>query len=149
MLATAIQDQYADENAHCFGCGRLNPQGFQLKSHWDGEETVCRFTPEAKYSGGYPGYLYGGLIASLIDCHGAATAAAAKARLDGGPLNRFVTASLQVDFRKPTPIDTELEIRGRVIDLAGRKAIVELWVMAEGEIRAQGRMVLVQLPDQG
>ena len=59
----AFQDQYPDDYAHCFGCGRLNPQGFHLKSYWDGEETVCRHTPDPKYTGGYPGFLYGGLIA--------------------------------------------------------------------------------------
>jgi len=62
----AIQDCYADEYAHCYGCGRLNDDGLKLKSYADGDETVCRFTPDPKYSGGYPGFLYGGMIASLM-----------------------------------------------------------------------------------
>ncbi len=148
MTETAFQDQYADDHAHCFGCGRLNPQGLHLKSYWDGDETVCRITPESKYSGGFPGFLYGGLIASLIDCHGAATAAATKAREDGGDLARFVTASIQVDYLKPTPIGTELEIRGRAMARQGRKIIVELRLLAQGETCARGRAVMVQLRDQ-
>ena len=148
MVELAFQDQYPDDYAHCFGCGRLNPHGHHLKSYWDGEETVCRFTPDPKYSGGFPGYLYGGMIASLIDCHGAGTAAAAKARAEGAPIARFVTASLQVDYLKPTPIDAELEIRGRAVEIKGRKVIVEMTVAARGEFCARGRAVMVQLRDQ-
>ena len=59
MTELAIQDQYADEFAHCYGCGRLNEDGLQIKSYLDGDETVCRFTPAHKHSGGFPGFLYG------------------------------------------------------------------------------------------
>lgn len=148
MSEHAFQDQYPDDYAHCFGCGRLNPQGFHLKSYWDGEETVCRYTPETKYTGGYPGYLYGGLIASLIDCHAAGTAAAAKAKEEGRPISRFVTASLKVDYLSPTPIDTELEIRGKVVEIKGRKVIVEVQVQAAGKVSATATVVMVQLKGQ-
>ena len=77
MSPKAFQDYYPDSLAHCYGCGRLNPDGYQIKSYWDGEESVCHYTPKPYYSGGVPGFAYGGIIASLIDCHGAATAAAA------------------------------------------------------------------------
>jgi acyl-coenzyme A thioesterase PaaI-like protein len=126
----------------------LNPQGFHLKSYWDGEETVCRHTPETKYTGGYPGYLYGGLIASLIDCHAAGTAAAAKAKEEGRPISRFVTASLKVDYLSPTPIDTELEIRAKVVEIKGRKVIVEVQVQAAGKVSATATVVMVQLKGQ-
>jgi acyl-coenzyme A thioesterase PaaI-like protein len=148
MGKPAFQDQYPDDYAHCYGCGRLNEAGLHLKSYWDGEETVCRFTPDRQYTGGYPGFLYGGMIASLIDCHGAGTAAAAKARQDGTPITRFVTASLQVEYRSPTPIDTELEIRGKVREIKGRKVIVDLTVAANGKICATGAVVMVQIKEQ-
>ena len=72
-----------------------------------------------------PGFTYGGLLASLIDCHGTATAAAAMYRAEGRamvtlPAFRFVTGSLNVDYLKPTQIDTSLEIRGRVKEIKGR-----------------------------
>ena len=70
----AFQDYYPEDVAHCYGCGRLNPQGHQIKSYWDGDETVARFTP-LPYHTAIPGYVYGGLVASLIDCHGTGTAA--------------------------------------------------------------------------
>lgn len=148
MSEQAFQDQYPDDYAHCFGCGRLNPEGHHLKSYWDGEETVCRHTPDPKYTGGFPGFLYGGMIASLLDCHGAGTAAAAKAREEGKPISRFVTASLKVDFHAPTPINTELEIRGKVKEIKGRKVTVDLTLIAAGTTCATGSAVMVQLKDQ-
>jgi acyl-coenzyme A thioesterase PaaI-like protein len=154
MTVRAFQDYYPDELAHCFGCGRLNKEGLHIKSHWDGEEIVCHYTPAPFYTGGFPGYVYGGLIASLMDCHGAATASAAKLRAEGSPLNnrpisRFVSASLKVDYLKPTPIGKVLEIRGRVKEIKGRKVTVSVTLSAEGEIRAKGEVLLVQIPESG
>jgi len=147
MNEVAFQDQYPDEFANCYGCGRLNAHGLQIKSYWDGDETVCHFTPDSKYTGGIPGFLYGGIIASLMDCHGAATASAAKARAEGQALKRFVTASLKVDFRAPTPIDTVLEIRGKVTEIKGRKVMVNLTLAAGGSLCAEGSVVMVQIPE--
>ena len=74
----AFQDYYPEDVAHCFGCGRLNEHGHHIKSYWDGDETVARFVPRPHHTA-IPEYVYGGLIASLIDCHGTGTAAAAAA----------------------------------------------------------------------
>ncbi len=148
MSESAFQDQYPDDYAHCYGCGRLNKAGHHLKSYWEGEESVCRFTPDPKYTGGFPGFIYGGMIASLIDCHGAGTASAAKAREDGKPLSRFVTASIKVDYLAPTPINTELEVRGKPVEVKGRKVIVDLTVFAAGKITATGTVVMVQIKNQ-
>lgn len=154
MTAKAFQDHYPDEFAHCFGCGRLNKEGLQIKSHWDGEESVCHYTPMPFYTGGFPGYVYGGLIASLMDCHAAATASAAKLRAEGltlndRPVSRFVSASLKVDFLKPTPTGTVLEVKGMVKEIQGRKVTVSVTLSAEGEIRAKGEALLVQIPESG
>ena len=126
-MSRAFQDHYADNFAHCYGCGRLNADGYQLKSYWDGEESVCQFEPRPCHTGGFPEFVYGGLIASLVDCHSAATAAAARNRADGHELgsrhlDRFVTAALKVDFIKPTPLRT-IHLRGRVVEMTDRKVI--------------------------
>jgi len=118
MTEKAFQDYYPEPLAHCYGCGRMNPHGHQLKSYWDGEETVAHFTPEP-YHIAVPGYVYGGLLASLIDCHGTGSAAAAAYRaagraMDTEPPFRFLTASLHVDYLRPTPLGPELELRGRI-----------------------------------
>jgi acyl-coenzyme A thioesterase PaaI-like protein len=151
MTDDAFQDHYPDELAHCYGCGRLNHHGHQLKSYWDGDETVAHFTPES-YHIAIPGYVYGGLIASLVDCHGTGTAAAAAYReaardWESDPPLRFVTASLKVDYLKPTPLGVPLEIRGRIEEVSGRKVVVAATVSAEGEVCARGRVVAVQMPE--
>jgi acyl-coenzyme A thioesterase PaaI-like protein len=55
--------------------------------------------------------------------------------------------SLRVDFLKPTPTGKVLELRGRVKERTNRKAIVSVTLSAEGEIRARGEVVLVQLKE--
>jgi len=147
----AFQDYYPDNVAQCYGCGSNNHHGHQIKTHWDGEETVTFFTPES-YHTSVPGYAYGGLIASLIDCHSTGTAAAAMYRSEGREMDslppfRFVTGSLHVDYLKPTPIEGPLEIRGRVKEIKGRKVIVESTVSANGVVTARGEVVAVQMPE--
>jgi len=147
----AFQDLYPDDVARCFGCGRLNPHGHRIRSFWDGEESVCSFTPEP-YHTAIPGFVYGGLIASLIDCHSTGTAAAAAARaegraLDSNPPFRYVTASLHVDYLRPTPLGPPLTVRGRVKEIRGRKVVVEATLSALGEVCARGEVVAVRLPD--
>lgn len=147
----AFQDHYPDNVSHCYGCGSRNTHGHQIKTVWEGDESVTRFTPEP-YHTSVPGYAYGGLIASLIDCHSTGTAAAAMYRQEGRsmdtmPAFRFVTGSLHVDFLKPTPIDEELVIRGRVKEIKGRKVVVETVVYVGDTATAKGEVVAVQMPE--
>jgi acyl-coenzyme A thioesterase PaaI-like protein len=152
MTAKAIQDYYPENYAHCYGCGPKNHEGHQIKSFPDGDEAVCHYTPDSKYSGGFPGNIYGGMIASLIDCHAAATAAYAKHKDEGlditvTPPHRFVTASLKVDFLKPTPVDEVLELRAHPTEIKGRKVLVSATLSARGEVCAKGEAVMVQIPE--
>jgi acyl-coenzyme A thioesterase PaaI-like protein len=146
----AIQDLYPDDFAHCFGCGRNNPHGHQLKSYVEGDEVVARFTPQPHHIA-VPGFVYGGLLASLIDCHAMATAAAAAERAAGrsigeGPAPRFVTAQLAVDYLKPTPLGSELVLRANVVEQSERKAVVELVVSVMATVTVHGRAVAVRMP---
>ncbi len=152
MNTKAFQDYYPDNYSHCYGCGRLNDNGMHIKSYWDGDESMCRFTPSPHQTGGFPGNVYGGLIASLIDCHCAGTAAAAKHRHDGHetgeePFPRFVTASLKVDYLKPTPAGVELEVRAKIIEIKNRKVVLTATVTAGDVLTARGEAVMVQIPD--
>ncbi|HEY5984074.1 MAG TPA: PaaI family thioesterase [Anaerolineales bacterium] len=151
MTEKPFQHFYPDHLAHCYGCGRLNGHGHQIKSYWNGDESVCHFKPESKYIS-IPGYVYGGLLASLIDCHGTGTAAAAAYRaeqraMDSEPALRYLTASLHVDYLMPTPLGVTLEVRGRVKEVRGRKAVIEEWIIANGETTVRGEVVAVQVPD--
>ncbi len=147
----AFQDYYPELLSHCYGCGRLNEQGHQIKTRWDGEESVTTFLPEA-YHTAIPGFVYGGLLASLIDCHSTGTAAAAMYRSEGRsmdtePAFRFVTGSLHVNYLRPTPVGVPLEIRGQVKEIKGKKVVITSSVTANGEVCATGEVVAVQMPD--
>lgn len=147
----AFQDYYPEDTSHCYGCGRFNEKGLQIKSYWDGDQSVARFVPRPEHTA-VPGYVYGGLLASLVDCHGTGTAAAAAARADGKDLSedssyRFVTGSLKVDFLRPTPLGPELELRGTIRELKPRKIVVAIDLLAEGEVCVRGEVIAVRLPD--
>jgi len=149
MDPNAFQDNYPDEVSHCYGCGRLNAHGLQIKTFWDEDETVTTFQPEP-YHIAVPGYVYGGLIASIIDCHGTGTAAAYRAEgreLDTDPPLRFVTASLHVDYLRPTPMGVPLEIRGKVKEIKDRKVVVAASLSAGGQECARGEVVAVRMPE--
>lgn len=146
----AFQDYYDKDFSHCYGCGSLNEHGYQIKSYWDGDESVTTYKPEA-YHTAIPGFVYGGLIASLIDCHSTGTAAAASYKfenrtMDSAPPLRFVTASLKVDFLAPTPIGVELEIRAKVLEVTGKKVVVASTAFAGDTACAKGHVVAVKMP---
>lgn len=147
----AIQDRYLDEFAVCYGCGRLNAHGLHVRSVQDGTESVASFTPRPEHTA-VPGFVYGGLIASLIDCH-AIGAAAAAAVLSGrcevgeAPAPRFVTAALHVDFLAPTPLGPPLQLRAHVVEATARKSVVEVSVAAQGVITARGKVIAVRIPE--
>jgi acyl-coenzyme A thioesterase PaaI-like protein len=151
MAEKAFQDHYPDILSHCYGCGRHNEKGHRIKTFWDGEESVTLFTPEP-YHTAIPGFVYGGLIASLIDCHSTGTAAAAAYRAEGRGMDteppfRFVTGSLQVRYLRPTPMGPPLELRGKVKEIKGKKVVVECTLSAEGQVCATGEVVALQMPD--
>lgn len=147
----AVQDFYPDDAAHCYGCGRLNDAGYQLRTFWDGDETVTRFTPLPHHTA-IPGYVYGGLVASLLDCSGTGSAAAAMLRREGreigdGASPRYVTAALHVNYLKPTPLGPELVIRGVIKEITDRKVVVEETLSADGVVTATGSVVAVRMPE--
>jgi acyl-coenzyme A thioesterase PaaI-like protein len=151
MKDKAFQDYYPDDFAVCYGCGKLNTEGLQIKSWWDGAESICTFTPRP-YHTAIPGYVYGGLIASVIDCHSTGTAAAAAYRAQGRSMDtlpplRFVTASLHVDYLRPTPIEGPLELRSQVKEIKGRKVVVATELSVHGQVCARGEVVAVQIPE--
>jgi len=151
MESQAFQDYYPEELSHCYGCGKNNLRGHQLKTHWDGAGTVAHFTP-APHHMAIPGFVYGGLIASLIDCHGTGTAAAAAYRAAGremgsAPALRFVTGALKVDFLAPTPLGMALELRGTVVEVKEKKVVVDITVTAQGKLCAKGQVIAVRMPE--
>ncbi len=63
------------------------------------------------------------------------------------PALRYVTASLHVDYHRPTPMGVPLEIRGQVVEIKGRKVVVRITLSANGEVCARGEVLAIQLPE--
>lgn len=150
-MESAIQDFYDGPFSHCYGCGASNPAGHQFKTRWVGEGTETRFVPSPDHTA-LPGFVYGGLVASLIDCSGTGSASWGYARehgidpeQQGAP--RFVTGTLEVRYERPTPMGPELVCTGTIDEVKGRKVTVSLAVTAEGERVASGRVVALMAPD--
>jgi acyl-coenzyme A thioesterase PaaI-like protein len=145
-----LQDLYPEDFSHCYGCGRLNSHGLHVKSEWVDGEAIARFRP-APYHMALPGFVYGGLIASLVDCHAMATAAGASMVAAGAipgrdPTPRFVTASLRVDFLRPTPLGPELFLRASPVEVGERKIVVDVSLLADGAECARGHVIAVRAP---
>jgi acyl-coenzyme A thioesterase PaaI-like protein len=147
----AIQDTYPEDASHCYGCGRLNDDGIQIKTRLDGVDTLTVFDPWPSHTA-FEGTVYGGLIASVIDCHSTGSAAIfamveAGALVGSLPSPRYVTAHLEVNFLAPTPLE-QMRVIGRLIEITDRKAVVESDLLVEGKITAKGSAVLVRLRDE-
>jgi acyl-coenzyme A thioesterase PaaI-like protein len=134
---------------HCYGCGALNAHGLHIKSRWDRDDLLCNWQPEA-YQIGHPGYVYGGTIASVVDCHCIWTALAQYCRdtahslTEGPPAVAFVTGSLKVDYLRPIPIEGEMMLRAHVIEASERKSIVACSVFHSGIERVTVQVVAVR-----
>ena len=148
----AIQDLYGEKYRHCFGCGADNGLGWHIKSFMRGDEVIAHYTPRPEYTGGVPENLYGGLIAAILDCHGTASAAAFSHTAQGytlgvEPLQRCVTGSLTVNFRKPTPMGQELELFAKCANIDGRKITVELGVRIGETQFCDGKMLAIRMKE--
>jgi acyl-coenzyme A thioesterase PaaI-like protein len=159
MNKQAFQDCYPEELSHCYGCGKNNQQGHQLKSFWQHIDeqnllqstTIARYTPSDVYTA-IPGFVYGGTLASLIDCHGTGSASAMayltqKREMGSLPALRFVTGALNVSYLAPTPQGVELELIGRFSEVKDRKIVVEITLSANDVVCVKGQVIAVLMPD--
>ena len=125
----SLQDRAAPDFT-CFCCGPAHPTGLRLKSFWadDSVHVVARHTPRDEFVG-FPGLVYGGLLAMLVDCHAGWTAMAHHYRAenrepDSAPRVDCVTANINLDYLKATPLGVALDLRARVEGEVGRKTRV-------------------------
>lgn len=151
-LLKAIQDEYPEDFSWCYGCGRMNEHGHHFRTGWDGDKTISIYNPKKEHMA-LPGFVYGGVIGSFVDCHGTGSAALYLHRKngyepgDGAEPPRFVTASLHVDFMKPTPQGTALKAIGTVHEIHPKKYRVETEVYAGETLCAKGEVIAVVMPD--
>jgi uncharacterized protein (TIGR00369 family) len=97
----------------CFGCGPANPTGLRLEFLLAGDGTAVSLPVIPKTFEGHPGFLHGGIIATLLD-----EAMSKAVRALGYP---SVTAKIEVEFRRPVPSGVRLRLEGRIVNSEGRK----------------------------
>lgn len=136
-----VQDRYAPHGI-CFGCGPANEKGLRIKSDWEGDEFVMRFTPTPEHQA-FPGVVNGGILGALLDCHSnwcAITTLMREQGLDEAP--SCVTSEFHVKLRRPTPMQ-ELLVVARPAQVEGDKVTVEAEVRAGDKVTATCRGVFV------
>lgn len=156
-LATApthVQDGLFGNS--CFGCGAWNEHGLNIKSAWEGETSVCRFIPKPHHAAMPPDIVNGGIIAAVIDCHSVCTAIADAYRRAGRyagdgqrPLFWYATASLHVNYLKPTPMPMPFTVRANVVEVDRRRTTLAAELRSDdGTLTCTGEVVAAQVSDR-
>lgn len=146
-MKRTIQEEWPEAGSYCWGCGRNNSHGLQLKSYWEDDETVATWTPDEHHLA-FPGVLNGGIISTLIDCHGTGTANAL-GRRDAHDTEieqiMYVTSGLSVRFIRPTPLDKPVTVRGRIKENTGERITVSCSLYSDDLLCATGEVFTVRV----
>jgi len=146
---TADMNQNSIQETHyptltCFGCGPANPKGLRLRSYEDDGIISATFLPWPEHDNG-AGFLNGGIISTLLDCHGAAAVLLEADRHGWKPAPgaelAFVTAGLEVQFRRPAPLDEPVELTAELTAVAESEMTVVSQLHHGGKTRATGTAV--------
>jgi uncharacterized protein (TIGR00369 family) len=122
----------------CFGCGQANPAGLQLEFFLAGDQSVVSLPTLPDTCEGHPGYLHGGIIATLLD------ESMSKAVRSRGFI--AMTRHLEVDYLRPVPSCAPLRLEGRLTRSEGRKHWSEARILdAEGKVLAQGKGLFIEV----
>lgn len=137
----------------CYGCGAANTAGLQIKSYWDGDESVCTFKPAAHHMAGPRHVVNGGIIGLIVDCHAVCTAIADAYNKEGRPIGSqpmiwYATGSLKIDYLRPTPIDRPIQLRAHVLERAAKKTRLTCSVQSDGQECAKGDILAVRVPNE-
>jgi len=139
MTSLSLQETLYPELT-CFGCGPANERGLRLRSFADGEQYVAAFAPWPEHDNGI-GFLNGGIIGTLLDCHSAAavvdTAAQHGWRSLGDALLPYLTAGLDVRYRRPAPLHEPVTLRAEVTAASEPEITVHVWLEYDGKLRAE------------
>jgi len=142
----SLQDTYAPEN-QCFGCGPANPKGLRIKSYTEGDELVAHWSPEEHHQA-FGNILNGGICGTLLDCH--SNWCAAYTLLQTHELTELpttVTAYFNVSLRAPTPMDKDLIIRAKAIEIGDDRVKVQASIEADGNVTATCKGLFVSVKE--
>ncbi len=142
----SVQEEFAP-NSICFGCGPANTKGLKIRSFRRENGLYMEFNPEEHHQA-FPGMVNGGILGSLLDCHGNWTAAVAIMDNEGSTAPPCtVTASYRVSLRRPTPNDKVLKITSEVVELGPDRAKVKMSLTCDEKICATGEGLFVAVTE--
>jgi acyl-coenzyme A thioesterase PaaI-like protein len=134
----SIQERYFPDLT-CFGCGPRNERGLRLRSFPHGDVIIAEFVPWPEHDNGL-GFLNGGIISTLLDCHSAA-AVVREADLRGyqaigAAALPYVTAGLDVRYLRPAPLHQPVELRAHVVEASEDAMSAEVELVHDGKVRS-------------
>lgn len=138
----SLQERYFPEMM-CFGCGPANPKGLRLRSFAAEGGTVADFTPWPEHDNGL-GFLNGGIICTVLDCHSATPMVLEAERLglvSGDAPLPFVTAGLEVKYLRPAPLHETSQLRAIATSVTESSMTVEVELIWDDKVRAAGTAV--------
>jgi acyl-coenzyme A thioesterase PaaI-like protein len=91
----------------------------------------------------FPGILNGGIIATIMDCHGTGAANSAAHKTSGPDHLIHVTASISVKFLKPTPLENPVTLRARVKESDGHRTTVSCSLYSGDTLCVTGEVMTV------
>lgn len=117
MTDISIQQRLFPD-ATCFGCGQANPQGLRLESFRRENYVHATFEGQLHHTNGL-GFLNGGIIATVLDCHSGAAALdeadrAGRTPAEGLPYS-YVTSGLNIRFLRPAPLLEPCDLQAFVL----------------------------------
>jgi len=146
MRELSVQQTYAPTSI-CFGCGPANNHGLKIDSHRIEGGLKMEFNPKEHHQA-FPGMVNGGIIGTLLDCHG--NWAAAMALMDEQGLAEppcTVTAKYDVQLRRPTPLGETLTVIAKPTEVLDDRVHVELTMEAAGKVCATGSGLFVAVKE--
>ncbi len=144
----SLQERYAPHN-QCFGCGPASSKGLRIRSFKQGDVFVATFRPEDHHQA-FPGVLNGGICGALLDCHSNWAACATIMEATGASIPPCtVTADFAVQLKRPTPMDADVLVTARVVELSEdkKRAVVEAKLECKGKVTATCRGTFVAVEE--
>lgn len=122
----------------CFGCGPASAIGLHLEFLLAEDGAVVCLPTIAESFEGPPGYLHGGIIATLLD-----EAMSKTVRARG---LKAVTGRMEIDYRRPVRSTAPIRLEGRLLRSEGRKHWTEARILdARGHVLAEAKGIFIEI----
>ena len=122
----------------CFGCGTEHPTGLHMEmSGSDGDLRVRGSFTVTEHHQGAPGLAHGGVISAAVD--------EGMGYLLWLVQHPAVTAHLEIDYRRPVPVGSRLDLEGRVDEMRDRKIYASMEGRVDGELAVEAKALYLKV----